>query len=82
MVIYLMPFFSPTFLPVCCHCLLQKRCKAQVLLEKVFEYLELVEKDYFGLQFADVGPPPESVIAMVNRVHSVLTALPDLPRSQ
>jgi tyrosine-protein phosphatase non-receptor type 4 len=32
----------------------QKRAKAQSLLDKVFEHLELVEKDYFGLQFVDV----------------------------
>ncbi|XP_050418197.1 tyrosine-protein phosphatase non-receptor type 4 isoform X4 [Patella vulgata] len=31
-----------------------KRGKAQQLLDKVFEHLELVEKDYFGLQFVDV----------------------------
>lgn len=33
---------------------LQKRAKGQELLDRVFEHLELVEKDYFGLQFADV----------------------------
>ncbi|XP_070210282.1 tyrosine-protein phosphatase non-receptor type 4-like isoform X4 [Littorina saxatilis] len=33
-----------------------KRQKAQQLLDKVFEHLELVEKDYFGLQFLDMAP--------------------------
>ncbi|ESO98502.1 hypothetical protein LOTGIDRAFT_142880, partial [Lottia gigantea] len=31
-----------------------KRGKAQQLLDKVFEHLELVEKDYFGLQYVDI----------------------------
>ena len=39
----------------------QKRAKAQHLLDKVFEHLELVEKDYFGLQFIDLAPPTEGV---------------------
>ncbi|MFH4983349.1 hypothetical protein AB6A40_010058 [Gnathostoma spinigerum] len=30
---------------------LQRHAKGQQLLDKVFEHLELVEKDYFGLQF-------------------------------
>jgi len=33
---------------------IDKRAKGQDLLDKVFDHLELVEKDYFGLQFADV----------------------------
>ncbi|XP_025096185.1 tyrosine-protein phosphatase non-receptor type 4-like isoform X2 [Pomacea canaliculata] len=33
-----------------------KRSKAQQLLDKVFDHLELVEKDYFGLQFIDMAP--------------------------
>ena len=40
--------------------LFQKRAKAQSLLDKVFEHLELIEKDYFGLQFVDTGPPTTS----------------------
>ncbi|VDI68836.1 tyrosine-protein phosphatase non-receptor type 4 [Mytilus galloprovincialis] len=36
-----------------------KRAKAQHLLDKVFGHLELVEKDYFGLQFIDIAPPTE-----------------------
>lgn len=38
----------------------QKRAKAQHLLDKVFGHLELVEKDYFGLQFIDIAPPSEA----------------------
>ena len=36
-------------------CDFQKRAKAQKLLDKVFEHLELVEKDYFCLQYFDTG---------------------------
>ena len=36
-----------------CRLMLQKSSKAQLLLDKVFEHLELIEKDYFGLQFVD-----------------------------
>ncbi|KAH9513354.1 Tyrosine-protein phosphatase non-receptor type 4 [Bulinus truncatus] len=38
-----------------------KRGKAQQLLEKVFEHLELVEKDYFGLQYVDLAPGDDSL---------------------
>jgi hypothetical protein len=44
---------------------LQKRQKAQHLLEKVFEHLELVEKDYFGLQFMDNAPGEEGLVSVV-----------------
>ncbi|KAK2151210.1 hypothetical protein LSH36_372g03023, partial [Paralvinella palmiformis] len=40
---------------------IDKRAKAQVLLDKVFEHLELIEKDYFGLQFLDVAPAPDGL---------------------
>lgn len=33
-----------------------------MLLDKVFDHLELVEKDYFGLQFADVAPAPDAMV--------------------
>ncbi|XP_052809205.1 tyrosine-protein phosphatase non-receptor type 4-like isoform X5 [Mya arenaria] len=36
-----------------------KRSKAQHLLDKVFDHLELIEKDYFGLQFLDLAPDPD-----------------------
>ena len=32
---------------------LQKKAKGQELLDLVFKNLDLVEKDYFGLQFMD-----------------------------
>lgn len=34
---------------------MQKRAKGQVLLDLVFQHLELIEKDYFGLQYAENG---------------------------
>ncbi|XP_076460431.1 tyrosine-protein phosphatase non-receptor type 4-like isoform X3 [Babylonia areolata] len=40
---------------------MDKRQKAQYLLDKVFEHLELVEKDYFGLQFMDMAPADEGL---------------------
>lgn len=39
---------------------LQKKAKGSVLLEQVFQHLELVEKDYFGLQFTENGSPPNA----------------------
>lgn len=33
----------------------EKRAKGAVLLEQVYQHLELVEKDYFGLQYSDEG---------------------------
>ncbi|XP_053374760.1 tyrosine-protein phosphatase non-receptor type 4-like isoform X5 [Mercenaria mercenaria] len=39
-----------------------KRAKAQHLLDKVFDHLELIEKDYFGLQFLDLSPDPDTVV--------------------
>ncbi|CAH1997614.1 unnamed protein product [Acanthoscelides obtectus] len=35
----------------------EKRAKGAVLLEHVYQHLELVEKDYFGLQFSENGCP-------------------------
>ena len=35
-------------------CLSQKRAKGQVLLDKVCEHLNLLEKDYFGMTHKDV----------------------------
>ncbi|XP_033224912.1 tyrosine-protein phosphatase non-receptor type 4 isoform X4 [Belonocnema kinseyi] len=34
---------------------LDKRAKGQVLLDLVFQHLELIEKDYFGLQYSENG---------------------------
>ncbi|XP_066588095.1 tyrosine-protein phosphatase non-receptor type 4 isoform X2 [Prorops nasuta] len=34
---------------------LDKRAKGQTLLDLVFQHLELIEKDYFGLQYAENG---------------------------
>lgn len=38
--------------------LLQKHAKGSILLECVFQHLELIEKDYFGLQFTENGAAP------------------------
>ncbi|KAJ8951573.1 hypothetical protein NQ318_020450 [Aromia moschata] len=39
---------------------IEKRAKGVVLLEQVYQHLELVEKDYFGLQYSDDGSSPNS----------------------
>ncbi|XP_013395604.1 tyrosine-protein phosphatase non-receptor type 4 isoform X4 [Lingula anatina] len=39
-----------------------KRAKAGALLDIVYDHLELIEKDYFGLQFADVAPAPDAMV--------------------
>lgn len=47
--------FLLTFLPLLCHIYLssQKHSKGQTLMDMVCEHLNLLEKDYFGLTFAD-----------------------------
>ncbi|XP_050294337.1 tyrosine-protein phosphatase non-receptor type 4 isoform X2 [Anthonomus grandis grandis] len=43
----------------------EKRAKGSVLLDQVYDHLELVEKDYFGLQFSENGfynRNPESIL--------------------
>lgn len=37
---------------------IEKRAKGAILLEQVYQHLELMEKDYFGLQFSDDGSSP------------------------
>lgn len=37
----------------CVFSTLQKRAKGQALLDLVFNHLELIEKDFFGLQYLD-----------------------------
>lgn len=37
-----------------------KRAKGAALLEQVYQHLELVEKDYFGLQYSGNGCSPSS----------------------
>lgn len=37
-----------------------KRAKGSGLLDQVYQHLELVEKDYFGLQFSDSGNTPSN----------------------
>ncbi|XP_015524862.1 tyrosine-protein phosphatase non-receptor type 4 isoform X3 [Neodiprion pinetum] len=39
---------------------LDKRAKGQVLLDMVYQHLELIEKDYFGLQYTDNGATPSA----------------------
>ena len=45
-------------------CVWQKRDKAHVLLQKVFEHLELIEKEYFGLQFIDHASGAEGMVRL------------------
>ncbi|KAK3108761.1 hypothetical protein FSP39_015097 [Pinctada imbricata] len=42
---------------------IDKRAKSQHLLDKVFSHLELVEKDYFGLQFVDLSPVSDGMVS-------------------
>ncbi|KAF4521553.1 hypothetical protein B566_EDAN001273 [Ephemera danica] len=46
---------------------LEKRAKGQELLDMVFQHLELVEKDYFGLQFSDSGMAPSAANSDIMR---------------
>ncbi|KAG1704009.1 Tyrosine-protein phosphatase non-receptor type 4 [Nymphon striatum] len=40
---------------------IQKQAKGQLLLDLVFQHLELIEKDYFGLQFAEKTPSTDGM---------------------
>jgi tyrosine-protein phosphatase non-receptor type 4 len=52
----------------------QKKSKGQELLDKVFVHLELVEKDYFGLQFSENGTAPSATNdSMVKRLYFFIT---------
>ncbi|XP_050675740.1 tyrosine-protein phosphatase non-receptor type 4 isoform X2 [Leptidea sinapis] len=46
---------------------IEKKAKGSVLLELVFQNLELVEKDYFGLQFTENGSPPSATNTEITR---------------
>ncbi|KAL4705939.1 hypothetical protein ACJJTC_017521 [Scirpophaga incertulas] len=46
---------------------IEKKAKGSVLLEQVFQLLELVEKDYFGLQFTENGSPPNATNTEITR---------------
>ncbi|XP_045498054.1 tyrosine-protein phosphatase non-receptor type 4 isoform X1 [Colias croceus] len=46
---------------------IEKKAKGSVLLELVFQHLELVEKDYFGLQFTENGSPPSATNTEITR---------------
>lgn len=41
----------------------KKRAKGQALLDLVFQHLELVEKDYFGLQFPEPIAASDGVVS-------------------
>ena len=43
----------------------QRNAKGQSLLDRVFEYLELIEKDFFGLQFLDNSPETNVMVRSV-----------------
>ncbi len=57
---------------------LQKRAKAQALLEKVFEHLELIEKDFFGLQYADLVPAPDAMVTVILLLFQLLVLDPEV----
>ncbi|XP_035440035.2 tyrosine-protein phosphatase non-receptor type 4 [Spodoptera frugiperda] len=46
---------------------IEKKAKGSVLLEQVYQHLELVEKDYFGLQFTENGSPPNATNSEITR---------------
>ncbi|XP_034831989.1 tyrosine-protein phosphatase non-receptor type 4 [Maniola hyperantus] len=46
---------------------IEKKAKGSVLLELVFQHLELIEKDYFGLQFTENGSPPNATNTEITR---------------
>ncbi|XP_063891848.1 tyrosine-protein phosphatase non-receptor type 4 isoform X2 [Helicoverpa armigera] len=46
---------------------IEKKAKGSVLLEQVYQHLELVEKDYFGLQFTENGTPPSATNTEITR---------------
>lgn len=48
-----------------------RRSKAQVLLELVYDHLDLVEKDYFSLQYEDDTDGPEERMRWVDPLKSV-----------
>ncbi|XP_050351058.1 tyrosine-protein phosphatase non-receptor type 4 [Nymphalis io] len=46
---------------------IEKKAKGSVLLEHVFQQLELIEKDYFGLQFTENGSIPNATNTEITR---------------
>lgn len=54
---------------------LEKRAKGAVLLDQVYQHLELVEKDYFGLQYSEDGSSPgnKSSEWMVSHIKAIYT---------
>jgi len=38
---------------VCVYCVMQKQASGQMLLQKVYSHVDLLEVKYFGLQFTD-----------------------------
>lgn len=46
---------------------IEKKAKGSVLLQQVFEHLELIEKDYFGLQYTENGYPPNASNTEITR---------------
>lgn len=52
-----------------------RHAKGQDLLDKVYAHLELIEKDYFGLQFADLCPDPDNMVKSLVFVGNCLASL-------
>ncbi|VDN12483.1 unnamed protein product [Dibothriocephalus latus] len=45
-----------------------KHARGQLLLDLVFEFLELLERDFFGLQFSDYTCNPGPIVVRVGAV--------------
>ncbi|CAH1788374.1 unnamed protein product, partial [Owenia fusiformis] len=50
---------------------IDKRSKAQALLDKVFDHLELIEKDYFGLQYSEAAQPTSESLRWLDPLKTV-----------
>ncbi|KAI5646606.1 protein-tyrosine phosphatase domain-containing protein [Phthorimaea operculella] len=46
---------------------IEKKAKGSVLLDLVYQHIELVEKDYFGLQFTENGTVPNATNTEITR---------------
>ncbi|XP_061715774.1 tyrosine-protein phosphatase non-receptor type 4 [Cydia pomonella] len=46
---------------------IEKKAKGSALLEQVFQHIELIEKDYFGLQFTENGAAPNATNTEITR---------------
>lgn len=45
--------------------LFKRHSRGQELMDRVFDHLELIEKDYFGLQYMDLVPEPDNLVRRI-----------------